>query len=797
VLVGLWTVGVSVALPAVTWLADQVLQVTGSTTPAWLWPFASGLTALLAGGPALLLALVPRRLPFGPVPTQPVGPEAAPWPATPLPVAPWPQAAPWPVAPGRPAGPRAGARVAAARAAGRLWTVGAVAIGVLGCLRAVPVEFNVGYLLLFTVITGIAARLIRRTGWGMPRRYTQYRPSGGAVPFGVAAGLASLAPWLWLGALGGGAETVLAATAATATGWLAAGALNERYWAAFDESRWRLVGLGGLTAGVFLAMLGAATGAAGVHLVELLVLAPLGFAAAALFRPGGPRQPAIAALVGLAAFGPLAFLEPVQLGLETNLGSRDVAYWGFVAAGCALVLGLLSGIGYGVGLRAVTRSRVATVTVLAVAAAGLVGYFTVGAPGLHGDRLFVVFKEQADLSGVGSIADVQARRAEVYHRLVATADRTQAPLRKELDRLHLAYTPYYLVNGIEVTGEPGLREWLSNRPGVDRVLLSPHLRPVPEQPNPMAGPLPAPSRPQWNVQMVHADQVWAAGDTGQGIVIGTSDSGVDASHTALRGSMRPGDDSWYDPWNGTRTPTDHNGHGTHTLGTALGRGGIGVAPGAQWIGCVDLARNLGNPPYYLDCLQFMLAPFPHGGDPLRDGRPDRGADVLTNSWGCPSVEGCDRDALLPAVDALTAAGIFVVAAAGNSGPHCGSITDPPAPYPDTITVGAVDHNGMVANFSSRGPSAGAAKPDILAPGDGVLSALPGGGYGVLSGTSMAAPHIAGVVALLWSADRRLVGDVAGTRQILARTAGPARPDGCGGTAGIVDAYAAVRSAGSA
>jgi subtilisin family serine protease len=297
--------------------------------------------------------------------------------------------------------------------------------------------------------------------------------------------------------------------------------------------------------------------------------------------------------------------------------------------------------------------------------------------------------------------------------------------------------------------------------------------------------------------MIHADEVWTTGDTGQGIVIGTSDSGVDATHPALGGSMRPGDDSWYDPWNGTRTPTDHNGHGTHTLGTALGRGGIGVAPGAQWIGCVDLARNLGNPAYYLDCLQFMLAPFPYGGDPLRDGRPDRGADVLTNSWGCPGVEGCDRNALLPAVDALTAAGIFVVAAAGNIGPRCGSITDPPAPYPDTITVGAVNRNGAVADFSSRGPVSGAAKPDVLAPGDGVLSALPGGGYGALSGTSMAAPHIAGVVALMWSANRKLIGDVAGTRRILAATAGPARADGCGGSAGIVDAYTAVRSAGSA
>jgi subtilisin family serine protease len=296
--------------------------------------------------------------------------------------------------------------------------------------------------------------------------------------------------------------------------------------------------------------------------------------------------------------------------------------------------------------------------------------------------------------------------------------------------------------------------------------------------------------------MVHADEVWARGFTGKGIVIGTSDTGVDATHPSLAGSMRPGDDSWYDPWNHTRTPTDHNGHGTHTLGTALGRGGIGVAPGAQWIGCVNLDRNLGNPAHYLDCLQFMLAPFPYGGDPLRDGRPERGADVLTNSWGCPGVEGCDLASLRPAVDALTAAGTFVVAAAGNTGPRCGSITDPPAPYLDTFTVGAVGANGGLAEFSSRGPVSGASKPDVLAPGDGVVSALPGGGYGALSGTSMAAPHVAGVVALLWSANPWLVGDVANTARILRESAGSPPPDTCGGRAAVVDADAAVRAAGS-
>ncbi len=321
----------------------------------------------------------------------------------------------------------------------------------------------------------------------------------------------------------------------------------------------------------------------------------------------------------------------------------------------------------------------------------------------------------------------------------------------------------------------------------------------------MTGDDPAPTGPEWNIALIGADQVWATGDTGQGIVIGGSDTGVDGTHPALRASYRGGDDSWSDPWNHTRTPVDHNGHGTHTIGSALGTGGIGVAPGAQWMACVNLDRDMGNPAFYLDCLQFMLAPFPFGGNPFTDGDPTRAADVLTNSWGCPALEGCDRTALRPAVDALTAAGIFFVAAAGNEGPRCHSIDDAPAPYAATFTVGAVDRDRTVASFSSRGPVAREKKPDVVAPGVGVVSALPGGGYGALDGTSMATPQVAGVVALMWSVSPTLRGDVAKTAQILRDTATAAHPSSaslgggsCDGAAqtgsGLVNAIAAVAAA---
>jgi subtilisin family serine protease len=730
VLIGGWTVLVAAALPALAWVVEQLLLVEEVSRPAWLWPVAGWAATVLAGGPAYLLA----RL----------------------------------------------ARAPAIRVVGHTWAAAALLLGVLGTARAVPTQWNEAYLALYALLAFGVARLVAG------RRRS--RSPGNAAAWGVVAGLASLLPWLVLGALGGLLETGLALAAAAATGWLAA-VLLERSWPPIARGRARRILLGGLVAGVALVPLAAATGGSGANLLAILALPPLCFVAAAL-----PARGAVTAVLGLAASGPLAFVEPTQTTIL--LGLADVGFWAVLAALTALCVAVLLAIGYGLGLRHPVRRPVAGALVAILAAGDLAGYLALGHPGLYGDRLFVLLKARADLTGVAAIGDLHARRTEAYRRLVDTANRSQRPLRHELSLLHLHYTSYYLVNGLEVDGGPAVRAWLSRRSDVDRVLRSPRLRPVPQEAAPLAAGTARPGgSPQWNIRLIGADRVWATGDTGAGIVIGTSDSGVDGAHPALAASFRGGDDSWYDPWNGTRSPTDHSGHGTHTLGTAIGRFGIGIAPGARWMGCVNLDRNLGNPAHYLDCLQYMLAPFRYGGDPFADGRPDRAADVLTNSWGCSSLEGCDRGTLRPAVDALTAAGIFVVAAAGNAGPRCGSISDPPAPYPDTVTVGAVDRAGRLASFSSRGPVPGASKPDLVAPGTGILSAVPGGGYRTLDGTSMAAPHVAGVVALMWVANPALVGDVPGTAALLRRTAtrGTGGCPGDGG-AGLVDAYAAVQAA---
>jgi subtilisin family serine protease len=270
------------------------------------------------------------------------------------------------------------------------------------------------------------------------------------------------------------------------------------------------------------------------------------------------------------------------------------------------------------------------------------------------------------------------------------------------------------------------------------------------------------------------------GVRGAGIIVGESDSGVEWTHEELVDGYlgRDGDHDyhWFDPWYGSREPVDYGGHGTHTLGSVLGNR-VGVAPDAEWIACANLTRNVGNPALYLACMQFMLAPFPLDGDPFADGDPTRGAHVLNNSWGCPpEYEGCDAESLRSAVAALEMAGVFVVASAGNSGPACSTVADPIAMFGEAFSVGALDEQGNLAPFSSRGPvrldGSGRIKPDIAAPGVDVLSAYPNNSYELASGTSMAGPHVAGVVALLWSANPALLGDVAATRALLTRSATP-------------------------
>ncbi len=416
-------------------------------------------------------------------------------------------------------------------------------------------------------------------------------------------------------------------------------------------------------------------------------------------------------------------------------------------------------------------------------------WLVAGQPGFHNDGFLIIMAEQADLSATAAITDPLERRAAVRAQLLAAAERSQPPVRQALDAAGLAYRPYYIINMIEVRGSHRRMDQFAALPGVARVLLNPNVRPYP-----LKAGLPYGSTPQegqgvgWNIAQTHADDAWAQGVSGQGIVVAGQDTGYDWEHPALRRAYRGSDGDhnfdWHDAWGDAVAPFDDDQHGTHTMGTILGDDGsgnqIGMAPAAQWIGCRNMQRGLGNPASYTNCMEFFLAPYPLGGDPFTGGDVTMAPHVINNSWGCPDIEGCDDSVLEPATAALRAAGIMMVVSAGNEGPGCQTVAEPPARYDNVFSVGATDSMGQITGFSSRGPvpdSSPLLKPDIAAPGANIRSSVPGGGYGLADGTSMAGPHVAGLVALLWSANPALIGNIDATEQIIRQSAAPVAVSG--------------------
>ncbi|GEM_PF-370715 len=434
----------------------------------------------------------------------------------------------------------------------------------------------------------------------------------------------------------------------------------------------------------------------------------------------------------------------------------------------------------------------------------------------------VLLKEQADLMPAYHIPTRNARRHWVYRTLVETASRTQSPLRAWLDAMSVPYRSFYIVNLILVrSGDLALARALAARPDVARIEANPRILNTLPRPVRMEGPqMRSPTAIEWNIQQVNAPAVWAMGYTGQGIVVGGQDTGYEWSHPALinqyrgwNGSVASHDYNWYDAVAASPVPVDPHGHGTHTMGTLVGDDGagnqIGMAPGARWIGCRNMdSKGYGSPDTYLTCFEFFLAPYPLDGTPDQ-GNPELGPDVTNNSWSCPVYEGCAWDTLQAAVEAQRAAGIFTVVAAGNnSSGGCSTISEPPALYDAAYTVGATTSNDTIASFSRRGPvtidGSGRLKPDLSAPGVNIRSSVPGGWYQVNQGTSMAAPHVAGAVALLWSARPALRNQIDLTEAILNETALPLYSTQCGDPPasvpnnvygwGRLDALAAVQRA---
>ncbi len=428
---------------------------------------------------------------------------------------------------------------------------------------------------------------------------------------------------------------------------------------------------------------------------------------------------------------------------------------------------------------------------------------------LADSEFLVVLNEQADLSGALTLETKTEKGTYVYQQLSQTAALTQGPILEILQQQAQAYRPYWIVNMIWVRGSAELLQTLAQRQDVAYIAANQQARlAAPELLEPLEQATPAASAPagvEWGVGQINAPQVWAAGYTGQGAVIGGADTGYDWDHPALINKYRGWDGmtanhnyNWHDAIHAedshssatnpcgldSPVPCDDYGHGTHTMGTMVGDDGagnqVGVAPGAKWISCRNMESGWGTPTAYAECYQWFAAPTDVNG---QNPRPDLAPDVINNSWSCLASEGCDPVTnynsflmMNTAVESVRAAGILTIHSAGNSGPTCGTINTPAAIYSASFTVGATDYFDNIAGFSSRGPvtidGSNRPKPDVSAPGVSIRSSVPGTGYSYMNGTSMAAPHVAGLAALVLSAKPSLVGQVDQIETIIKQSAAP-------------------------
>jgi subtilisin family serine protease len=368
--------------------------------------------------------------------------------------------------------------------------------------------------------------------------------------------------------------------------------------------------------------------------------------------------------------------------------------------------------------------------------------------------VIVTLQDQANLTTVGGGTHA-ARVRKAVTRLRAKADSTQGPIRAFLAERRaqgrvFAVQRFWVFNGLAVTAAPDVVAELAKSADVASV-----------RPNAtLAAPAPVTTSTsaEANISRVGAPLLWQLGIRGQGIVVANMDTGVDATHPDLAAQWRGGTNSWYDP-NGEHSsePFDANGHGTSTMGVmvvgaAVGTA-VGMAPDARWVAVKIFNDNgVATVSGIHAGFQWLLDP---DGDPSTADAPD----VVNNSWTFQT-PSCDLE-FEPDLEALRAAAIVPVFAAGNSGPE-ETTSMSPANNPAALAIGATTEADALFSLSSRGPSAcGGAEtvyPELVAPGVDIRTTDLGGGYRSLSGTSLAAPHAAGALALLLSAFPDLAAD---------------------------------------
>jgi uncharacterized repeat protein (TIGR01451 family) len=354
------------------------------------------------------------------------------------------------------------------------------------------------------------------------------------------------------------------------------------------------------------------------------------------------------------------------------------------------------------------------------------------------------------LKAKANLAAVFGNRTAVKRLLMQTAEESQRELIPQLEAWKQQgevrrYRRFWIINAIAVEGTQQVFQALERHPAVAAI------RPIRYIP----APRPIPSRrivPQqaftWGLQKIRVPEAWQTFQVqGEGVVVGVIDTGIDPNHPDLRGKLRPVN-GWADFLEGSPTPIDPDGHGTHVSGTIAGGNASGVHIGVAPKVTLIVARAIpGFDPQVLEAMQWVM-------DPDGDPNTDDGADVVNNSWGGAS----DSPTMMPEyrdiLNAWIAARIFPAFAIGNEGPNPRT-TGSPGDYPMAFGVGATDINDQIADFSSRGPVfwegiGDIIKPDVSAPGVDIYSSVPGGGYESWMGTSMACPHVAGTVALMLS-----------------------------------------------
>lgn len=406
-------------------------------------------------------------------------------------------------------------------------------------------------------------------------------------------------------------------------------------------------------------------------------------------------------------------------------------------------------------------------------------------------------RRQNDLSGYSFVQALSKQRVE-SRRFVAKRTEDLQKTYRNLENREVLWASQAIVSS---TTRSFLNK-IKDDPRIEAIILNQ----VIELETPMRGvrPVTADERKlTYGLQLVGAEKAWNLGVTGAGVRVGIIDSGIDAEHPDLKGKIVLSRDFTKDGHT-----NDRNGHGTHVAGTIAGGDSsgtqIGVAPGAELLiakvfdnrGSTDMAT-------LLRAMEWMLNP--DGNDSTNDA-----PRVVNNSWGADSqfIIGFRN-----IVQTWRRFQVFPNFAAGNSGPRWMS-TGAPARYPFSYAVAAVNESTEVASFSSRGPSLWIrawgmgeglpwykrwapllyTKPDISAPGYEVLSSLPGGQYGRYSGTSMATPHVSGVIALLLEANPEL--SITQIENVLNETAIDLRDNGKDNASGhgLIQAHLAIQAA---